>query len=104
MDAVFAQDAAAHDIGHLIKVWAEQHSLISQAIYQLEKYFQNIMMVHISCIFVGTISYCVFILLGIAQFNFKTSIFCEAVLIRFVVLNAVCYAAERLKNQVSITN
>lgn len=83
-------------------IFSLRHSLICQVVWELQLYFQNIMLLSISCIFTGAINGC-----SNAYFYFSRQIdYTYAILqmvevaAAFVVLDAICYASERLKNKV----
>ena len=84
-------------------VFSVRHSLVCRAVWQLEEYFQNIMLLAISCIFIGAIGCSSFVLYKAfldANYNYAVQLIAE-VTVAFFLLDAVCYVAECLKDKVS---
>ena len=86
-----------------LSVFSVRHSLVCRAVWQLEEYFQNTMLLAIICIFVGAIqsSFCVYKEFRDADYNIVVQQICEVTLV-FFLLDAVCYVAECLKEKVSL--
>ena len=84
-----------------LRIFGIRHSLVCQAVWQLEEYFQNIMLLCVSYIFVGAIDFsaCAFSAFNGSEYN--EGIFETAQLaVAFVLLDAICNVAERLKDKV----
>ena len=96
---------AGQDIGGLfLHESVVRHSLVCQAVWKLEEFFSSIMLVNVVCIFISSINFFFLILDGFAkgQFGFAASLI-FAVLLRFLLLDAIGRMAERLKNKVHLT-
>ena len=77
--------------------WSVAHSLVCNAIRQLEEYFGNVLLLSVCCIFTGSTNFAVFFYdknknLGNIRFVVRY----------FLLLNAICYVAESLKDQVNL--
>ena len=98
MERAFAD---GRDIGRSVRMAGVRHSLVCQAVWRLDVFFRNMMLINVSCIFVSSINFCFLILKRFSERNFsRAAVFIFAVLIRFAVLVAIGRAAERLKNKV----
>lgn len=84
-----------------LRACSVRHSLVCQAVWQLEQYFQNIMLISISCIFVGAVndSFFSYFYFGRGMYV-KAAVFAWEVAYRFFWIDAVCYVAGRLKDEV----
>ena len=87
-----------------LRVFSVRHSLICQAVWKLQQYFQNVMLLSISCIFGGAINGS-----SSAYFYFDRETDYKFAILQMVevggtlvVLDAICYTAERLKDKVSL--
>ena len=86
-------------------VFGVRHLLVCQAVWQLEDYFQNVMLLSISCIFVGAINCSSY---AYSQFSIPNPNYASAILemvevvVAFVLMDAICYVAECLKDKVSL--
>lgn len=77
------------------------HSLVCQAVWQLEKYFSRILLLPISCIFVNAVYYSYYAI-DAAHCN-DYGYFAIRLLVTFVMfvlLVAICYIAELITNKV----
>ena len=99
MERAFANGG---DVGRIVQVSGVRHSLVCQAVWRLEAFFQNNMLVSVTCNFVHCISLCYLLLDKVASRNFEhAATFLFALLIRFVLLDRIGEVAERLKNKVT---
>ena len=94
-----------HNLDIILAHWSEQHSLMSKAVRRLENYFQNILLLSISCIFLLCINYSVFLYESVKTCGLVVSgiLFLVNVLLNFILLEAICYAAEFLKEKVNFS-
>ena len=93
--------AGRRDVGRTVQASGVRHSTVCQAVWKLEEFFQNIMLVSVAYIFVSSINFCYAILYRTIKGDFaNAAIFLYAVVIRYVLINAVSQVTERLKNKV----
>ena len=82
-------------------VFSVRHSLVCQAVLKLQQYFQNVLLALICYIFLGTISYSYFTYCEFCTGNYKyATVLFSHVITKFLVLKAICYVAECLKEKV----
>ena len=87
--------------GSDVRVVGVGHSLVCQAVWQLEEYFQITMLLTTGCIFVGIINNCFYSYTSFDEDNYiRAAVHLFQVAVKFVLLDAICYSAERLKDQV----
>ena len=76
------------------------HSLVCQAVWQLENYFKHILLLSISCIFVSVVLYSFSVIeVGSRNYTFSAVRLFEIVSL-FVILDTICYVADLMKNKV----
>ena len=100
MELAFAD---GQDVGPIVHVVAVRHSLVCQAVWRLDAFFSNVMLVTVACIFISSINYCFLIPVRLSGVNRNVTLamaFSFAVALRFVVLDAIGYVAGCLKNKV----
>ena len=98
MERAFAE---GQDVGHIAQESGVCHSLICQAVWRLEEFFGNVMLVDVACIFVSCINFCVLLLDDLGNGIFTTwATYLFGALSRFIALEAIGSSAERLKNKV----
>ena len=102
MERAFAD---GRDAGRIVQMSGVRHSLVCQAVWTLEAFFQNIMLVNVACSFTSCISFFVLILDELGRGRFATAVvFLLGGLTRFVILEAVGHFAVRLKHKVLIVS
>lgn len=86
------------DVNGLLQKLNMQYVLVYQALKELENYFQNVLLLVISCIFVGSINYSVYLYNSIIEQNYKASLSpILSIMTRWFLLEAICYVAHRMK-------
>ena len=93
--------ATGQDVDRMVQVSGVRHSLVCQAVWTLKEFFSSIMLVNVAYIFISSITYCFAVLYRIDKSNFAAILpFAISSLIRFLVLDAIGQAAERLREKV----
>ena len=82
--------------------WSVAHSLVCNAIRQLEEYFGNVLLLSVCCIFTGSINFAVFSYSVFWENVFSCLVHVFFVLKYFTCLYVICYVAESLKDQVNL--
>lgn len=87
--------------GHQLRAISDRHLLVCQAVDQLDKYFRNILLIVTCCIFIGAINDSFSCYWQFGQANYEMAlIFAFETVLDFLLLERICNAAERLKDEV----
>lgn len=99
MECAFAD---GKDVGRFVQESAERHSLVCQAVWKLNVYFRNIMLVNVACIFASSINYFYFMVDKFNERNFTLIVYySSSFLMLYLVIYVIGYATECLKEKVN---